>query len=146
MTLTLIKNSIAQHVLVDVLYEKAEWMRPIGSDGASLLISLWNKNAHGTWASAIAAKNKLLSAETKNFGHNTHKIKKFIALKSKDISLGREPNHNTLFQILRFMKATQHPNFKSQSASQTTDTIRMTCVFQNYLFLLMDSLHAPRYC
>ena len=47
---------MTQSVLDEVKDDKDKWTRPGGGDGASLLISIYNKNAHGTRASAIVAR------------------------------------------------------------------------------------------
>ena len=69
--LVFIKKSITQSVLDDVKDEKAKWMRPGGDNRASLLISIYNKNTHGTRASDFVAKlnpylQKLRTLDTKS--------------------------------------------------------------------------------
>ena len=43
-----IKNSATQHVIDDVKDGKDKWIRPGGSNGDSLMIRIYNKNAHIT--------------------------------------------------------------------------------------------------
>ena len=69
MRFVFINKIVTQHVLDGVKDDKNKWIRPVGGDGDSLLISIYNKNAHRTRASATIAKTKLLYAETKKNGH-----------------------------------------------------------------------------
>ena len=112
MMFVFIKNSVSQSVLDGVKDDKNKWSRPGGGDGASLLISIYQKNAHGTRASAIVAKTELLAAETKSFNHNIQDVNKFITSKNKEIAFGGESNHDALFQVFKIYESCPVPKFQ----------------------------------
>ena len=70
MMFVFIKNGVSPSVLDGVKDDKIKWIRPGRGDGASPLIIIDQKNAHGTRASTIIAKTKLLASETKSFIHS----------------------------------------------------------------------------
>ena len=77
-----------------------------------MLISIYQKNAHGTRASAIVAKTELLAAETKSFNHNIQDVNKFITSKNKEIAFGGESNHDALFQVFKIYESCPVPKFQ----------------------------------
>ena len=78
-----IKNSVHQTVLDNIKEERLNWKRPGGEDGISLLIAVYNKNVHGTRASAVVAKTELLSMKTQDFQHNVLDVNSIFLLKEK---------------------------------------------------------------
>ena len=130
MFLVLIKISITQLLLDNVKDEKSKWMKPGGGDGASSLIIICNNNAHGTWDSITVAKNEFLSLEAKKFGHNIYGTKN-IVIRNKEISFGREPNPDAVFQIFEINESCPVNNFKNPLARCTADTANDLHVIKN---------------
>ena len=79
-------------------------VRPGEGDASSLLKIIHIKNAHGTRASTIVGKTELLSHLTRKISYNARGIKKFIALKTKDITFGGETFMIPSFRCLRSMR------------------------------------------
>ena len=107
-----IKKSVSKNVLDDIEEEKHKWTRPGGGDGLTLLMCIYNKNAHGTKASAIIAKSELLEVNTKNFNHNINDVNSFFTLKNKEIGFSGEVNPECLYQLFKAYETCPVPKFQ----------------------------------
>ena len=107
-----VKNSIHQEVMDDLQDDVVLFTRPGGGDGATLLISIYTKNSHGTVASAIVAKTELLSVNSKDFGHNIQDVNRFFHQKNNEINFAGQSNPDIVFQLFKAYKSCPVPEFQ----------------------------------
>ena len=93
------KNSIADSVAKEVDPNKADWVRPGGGDGLSLLGYAWKTNSHGARASACVCKKNLNAATTAEFSHNISEANKWFEQQNNEILSAGETNNDCVWQL-----------------------------------------------